>query len=182
KETLERFVRHGAELIYFSPLNDKHLPPDIDALYLCGGYPELYADKLAKNTRMLEDIRNAVSSGVPTIAECGGFMLLHNAIDGHTMAGVINANAYRTEQLQRFGYTTLTAKRDNLLCAAGDDIRAHEFHYWDSDNPGGDFTAQKAGRDTRYDCAHATDTLYAGFPHVYVTDEMAKRFIKKAKK
>jgi len=182
KETLERFERYGAELKYFSPLDDERLPSGTDALYLCGGYPELHADKLAKNKTMLEDIRNAVNSGVPTIAEDGGFMLLHNALDGHTMAGIINASVYKTEKLQRFGYITLMAKSDNLLCAAGEEIRAHEFHYWDSDNPGGGFTAKKAGRGTQYDCAYATDTLYAGFPHVYVTDEMAKRFIEKAKK
>jgi cobyrinic acid a,c-diamide synthase len=181
KDTIERFQRHGGEIAYFSPLGDWRLPAGIHALYLCGGYPELYAKQLASRTAMLKDIQDAICSDVPTIAEDGGFMLLHEALDGHAMVGAIGAKAYKTERLQRFGYITMTAKSDNLLCAGGDEIRAHEFHYWDSDNPGGAFTAKKPGRDTAYDCAYATDTLYAGFPHLRFTDEMVKRFIEKAK-
>jgi cobyrinic acid a,c-diamide synthase len=92
---------------------------------------------------------------------------LHDAIDGVPMCGVIPGNAVRTEKLQRFGYVTLRANADNMLCPAGDEIRSHEFHYWESENAGTSFTAQKAGRRYMYPCVHATQTLYAGFPHLY---------------
>jgi cobyrinic acid a,c-diamide synthase len=116
---------------------------------------------------------------LPTIAECGGFLYLHETLDGLPMAGVIAAAAFRTERLQRFGYVTLTARRDNLLCAEGGTIRAHEFHYWDSAAPGSDFIGRKPGRAVEYACIHATDTLYAGFPHLYLpaNPAFAERFV-----
>ena len=180
KETIARFERFGGEIVYFSPLCDDRLPPDINALYLPGGYPELYAAELSKRAAMLEDIRNAVASGLPTIAEGGGFMLLHDTLDGYPMAGAIAGAVQKTDRLQRFGYMTMTAGEDNLLCPAGGEIRAHECHYWASNIPGGAFSAKKAGRGEKYNCALATETLYAGFPHLYIDDKTAKRFIEKA--
>ena len=83
------------------------------------------------------------------------------------MAGVIDADARMTGRLQPFGYVTLTAARDNLLCRAGERIRAHEFHYAQSGDNGTVFRAEKPnGR--AWDCVHATETLYAGFPHLYL--------------
>ena len=156
----------GAELVPFSPLADEKLPEGIDGLYLGGGYPELHAAQLAENHTMRARIRAAVLGGLPTIAECGGFLYLHCTLDGAEMAGVLDADAKLTKKLQPFGYVTLTAKQDNLLCRAGDSIRAHEFHYAFSGNAGADFDAVKPnGR--AWACIHASDTLYAGFPHLY---------------
>ena len=93
------------------------------------------------------------------------------------MAGVLNAKAWRTPRLGRFGYVTLFAKKDAAYLPAGEGIRGHEFHRWDCDVPGGDFTAEKAsGR--RWDCVVATDRLYAGFPHFhfYANPDFAVRF------
>ena len=157
----------GAALVPFSPLADEKLPGGIDGLYLGGGYPELYAEQLAANRTMRESIRAAVQGGLPTIAECGGFLYLHRTLDGAEMAGVIDADAHMTDKLQPFGYVTLTAGQDNLLCCAGGIIRAHEFHYAQSDDNGDTFRAEKPnGR--AWDCVHATETLYAGFPHLYL--------------
>ena len=157
----------GAELVEFSPLDDQALPAGIDGLYLGGGYPELYAAQLAANRSMRESIRAAVQGGLPAIAECGGFLYLHRTLDGNEMAGVIDADARMTGRLQPFGYVTLTAARDNLLCRAGERIRAHEFHYAQSGDNGTAFRAEKPnGR--AWDCVHATETLYAGFPHLYL--------------
>ena len=157
----------GAELVEFSPLDDQALPAGIDGLYLGGGYPELYAAQLAENRSMRESVRSAVQGGLPAIAECGGFLYLHRTLDGNKMAGVIDADARMTGRLQPFGYVTLTAARDNLLCRAGERIRAHEFHYAQSDDNGSAFRAEKPnGR--AWDCVHATETLYAGFPHLYL--------------
>ena len=167
EENLELLQALGCELLFFSPLKDGALPANIDGLYLCGGYPELHAETLTGNSSMMESMRQAIENGLPTIAECGGFLVLHEALDGVPMCGVIHSVAFETKKLQRFGYITLTAGCDNLLCKAGDSIRAHEFHYWDSSSPGGSFTARKAGREISYSCVHATDSLYAGFPHLY---------------
>ena len=156
----------GAELVAFSPVKDEKLPEAIDGLYLGGGYPELYAEQLAVNRTMRESVRNAVLGGLPAIAECGGFLYLHRTLNGAEMTGVIDAEAHMTKKLQPFGYVTLTAGRDNLLCRAGDSIRAHEFHYAQSGAGGSAFRAQKPnGR--AWDCVHAAETLYAGFPHLY---------------
>lgn len=156
----------GAELVPFSPLEDERLPEGIDGLYLGGGYPELHAACLAANRTMRDSIRAAVLGGLPTVAECGGFLYLHRTLDGVDMVGVINADAHLTSKLQPFGYVTLTARRDNLLCRAGEQTRAHVFHYAVSDDEGADFDAVKPnGR--AWACVHATKTLYAGFAHLY---------------
>ena len=72
-DSLDVLTRMGAQLVPFSPLHDAHLPEKLDGLYLCGGYPELYAQQLGDNRTMLADIRAAIAGGMPTIAECGGF-------------------------------------------------------------------------------------------------------------
>ncbi|NLL45593.1 MAG: cobyrinate a,c-diamide synthase, partial [Clostridiales bacterium] len=174
--------------VYFSPLRDEALPPDIGGLWLCGGYPELYARRLAQNKSMLRSIKAAIDSGLPTIAECGGFMYLHERLadsvgTGHEMVGVIKGVAFPTEQLIRFGYLTLTAKKDNLLCEQGGSFRVHEFHYWDSTACGEDFRAKKAAKDIEWDCAHASGSLYAGFPHLYLyaAPETGVNFVNKAR-
>lgn len=157
----------GAELVPFSPLEDEKLPEGIDGLYLGGGYPELHAARLAANRTMRDSIRAAVLGGLPTIAECGGFLYLHRTLDGADMAGVFDVDAHLTKKLQPFGYVTLTARRDNLLCRAGEQTRAHVFHYAVSGDEGADFDAVKPnGR--AWACVHATKTLYAGFPHLYL--------------
>lgn len=183
-ENLEWLQTLGCELVYFSPLKDKELPKNCDGLYLCGGYPELYKKELSDNKTMRESIKREIEFGLPTIAECGGFLYLHQTLDGEPMCNVIPKAAYKTKHLQRFGYITITAKHDNLLCKAGDAIRSHEFHYCESEDPGNSFMAQKAGRDINYACIHATDTLYAGFPHLYfpANIEFAKQFIRKMEK
>jgi len=181
EENLELLRALGCELVFFSPLNDDALPENTNGLYLCGGYPELHTKTLTGNNSMLKSIKRAVDNGLPTIAECGGFLYLHDTIADHSMCGVIHGAAYETKKLQRFGYITLTAGRDNMLCKTGGSIRSHEFHCWDSDCPGNGFTAYKAGRETSYSCIHSTDTLYAGFPHLYfpANPEFAASFVER---
>lgn len=184
EENLETLKDMGCETVFFSPLKDKALPAGIKGLYLCGGYPELYAKALSENESMTESVRNAVRNGLPAIAEGGGFIYLHEALNGYPMCGVIPGVAFETKSLQRFGYISLTAAGDNLLCKAGETLRAHEFHYCESQNSGGGFMAQKAGRELNYPCVHASDTLYAGFPQLYFPANLsaAENFIKKMSK
>ena len=174
----------GAKIVEFSPLTDKELPP-CDGLYLGGGYPELYTKQLSENRTMRESIAQAIRAGLPTFAECGGFLYLHQEMTGEDgtfpMVGVIPGGCRNTGKLRRFGYVTLTAKHDNLLCGAGESIRAHEFHYFESDSNGAEFHAEKPVTGRGWECIHATNTLFAGFPHLYfpANPEFARRFVRR---
>lgn len=166
EDNLDAMRQMGAELVEFSPLHDKKLPEEIHGLYLGGGYPELYAAQLSQNQTMRESVCAALSHGLPCIAECGGFMYLTREIGGYPMVGFLPGSCFDTGKLTRFGYVTLRAKADNVLCKAGGTIAGHEFHHWDCTHPGSGFTAAKpTGR--HWDCAVATDRLYAGFPHFH---------------
>ena len=182
EENLQLLRDLGCELVFFSPLADKALPEGVGALYLPGGYPELYAEALSENEAMRASVKRAVEGGVPTLAECGGFLYLHDTLDGRPMAGVIHAPAFRTEKLQRFGYVKLTAREDNLLCRAGESIPAHEFHYYESGSCGEGVRAEKPGGKRGWDCVHTADALWAGFPHLYfpARPAFARRLVRKA--
>ncbi len=177
EDSLEALAEMGAELVPFSPLEDAALPAHVQGLYLGGGYPELYARQLSGNVSMRRSVRTALEGGLPCIAECGGFMYLTEGIGEADMAGVLPGRCFDAGRLTRFGYVTLRAKKDSLLCRAGETIRGHEFHHWDARCPGGDFWAEKpSGRG--WDCAVATDRLYAGYPHFhfYANPAFAARF------
>lgn len=185
RDNIELLEELGCEIRYFSPLSDKKLPENTRGIILCGGYPELYAERLSKNTAMLSELRERILGGMPTIAECGGFMYLHETIENENgkqfpAVGVIKGAAFKTEKLQRFGYVNLTAKRDNLLCKAGEIIPAHEFHYYESSDAGEDFSAEKTNGAV-YSCIHADENIYAGFPHLYfyANPLIAENFVKK---
>ena len=194
EENIEQLKKAGFEPVWFSPLHDAELPKGVKALYLPGGYPELYAAQLSQNDRMQRSVKSAINKDLPTFAECGGFMYLHETLDGHPMAGVIKGGCRKTDRLQRFGYVTITAKADNMFCKAGGSIRAHEFHYYESDDPGSGFTAekptgagstgtaQKTTKKRSWDCVHAGPSIYAGYPHLYLpaNPEFALNFARKA--
>ena len=148
-------------------------------MYLCGGYPELYAQQLGDNRTMLADIRAAIAGGMPTIAECGGFLLLHKTLTGVPMADICGGTAQMGSRLKQFGYITLTANSDSLLCRQGETLTAHEFHYAQSTQPGADFSAQKPLLTRGWQCIHASDTLHAGYPHIHFAGNVpaAQRFL-----
>lgn len=106
-------------------------------------------------------------------------MYLHDDIEGKKMAGVIEGSVHGSKRPVRFGYGTMSSEKDTLLLAAGESMRVHEFHYYDSDAPGSDYTSVKAGNGNVQRCAYATDTMYAGFPHIYLpgAPRAAKRFV-----
>lgn len=186
KDDLRLMEELGATFRFFSPLRDGKLPP-CDGLYLGGGYPELWAQTLSENNTMRRQIRRRIGEGLPTVAECGGFLYLQDQLtdeEGHSwpMARVLPGKGYGTKRLSRFGYVTLTARWDNLLCQKGEQLRGHEFHYWDSDQPGFSFRAEKPQSDRGWDCVWATEYLYAGFPHLsfYATPSIAANFLEAA--
>jgi len=164
-DNFELIKKLGAEIVFFSPINDNKLPDDINAVIIGGGYPELYLRQLSENISMLNSIKNFVLNGGKCIAECGGFMYLHEEIENYKMVGVIRGRCFMTKKLNRFGYITLKSKNDNIMCSKGEIINAHEFHYSDSDNNGEDFKAVKVtGR--QWDCIIANKNLFAGYPHI----------------
>ncbi len=233
QDNLDLLTLLGAELVPFSPLHDTRLPEDISGLILGGGYPELYAKQLSENEEMRCAIREAILDSIPYLAECGGFMYLHESMEdmegqAWPMCGCIAGRSYRTPKLGQFGYITLTAEHRNLehrnlehrnmeqqtgiqkngealeakdFLLPGETIRAHEFHYFDSTDPGSDYDAQKpsaafsgtghsasperpAGKRCTWKCIHATDHSAAGYPHLYYWSNpgFAARFLECARR
>lgn len=171
-ETLEAFRDAGAEVVFFSPLRDTALPENIGGLYLPGGYPELHARELSENTSLLREIKQKIESGLPTAAECGGFLYLGQSLtdaEGQSwpMAGVLPGEAKDAGRLVRFGYAALSADSDSMLFRAGESFPIHEFHHWDSTANGAALAAKKPVGGAEWRCGFVNEHFYAGFPHLY---------------
>lgn len=185
-ETLETLRAEGAQIVYFSPVHGDALPGGIGGLYLPGGYPELYAKELAANKKMREAIKSAVLAGLPTAAECGGFMYLCRSLEGadgavYDMAGALPGHCFKVGRLVRFGYARLTAHADSMLLRAGESVPVHEFHHWDSTANGSAFTAQKPVGGQSWLCGYAGSSLYAAFAHLYwAGTPLPRRFVNAA--
>ena len=183
-ESLETLRRMGAQLIEFSPLSDVSIPEQADAIYLGGGYPELHAERLAVNESMRASVKEAFEAGMPLFAECGGFLYLKESltdVEGNTwpMAGVLKGGSCYTGKLSRFGYVEMTALRGSLIADEGETFKAHEFHYYDCEENGESFHAQKPLAKRNWDCGITASNLYAGFPHLYFPSclNVARKFV-----
>ena len=171
RENLLMLEDMGAELVYFSPLADAHVPK-VDALIFGGGYPELYAKQLYDNRSMRASVRQALESGMPCHAECGGFLYLGKSLadaegNVYEMVGFLDGAGFRTERLQRFGYVEL-APQDAGVFAVNTVLRGHEFHYWDSTDCGDACLAWKPlSKQKTYPCMVKKKGTFAGFPHLY---------------
>jgi cobyrinic acid a,c-diamide synthase len=141
QENIDALVSEGAELIYTSPLSDKKIP-DIDALYIGGGFPETHARELSENTSYKDDLKALAEKGLPVYAECGGLMYLGKELllDGETyeMAGILPIVFGFSKKPRAHGYTVLTVEENNPYYKAGTEIRGHEFHYSSVLNWGGE--------------------------------------------
>ncbi len=192
EDNLDLLRSMGARIVPFSPMNDPGLPEGLDAIYLGGGYPEVYAKQLADNRSMKASLLNALEAGIPYFAECGGFMYLCGSLttlegEHREMVGWFPGNAVMTRGLKRFGYKRLKLKMDCVLGAAGESIRVHEFHHSD---------VADMGMETEYElvkhrfdattitenCGYIKGNGVAGYPHFhfYGNKNMAKQFIEKA--
>jgi cobyrinic acid a,c-diamide synthase len=134
EDNLDLLQEQGATLVPFSPIHDRCLPPDLDALYLAGGYPELHAAQISENAPMLSAIREFVASGRPVYAECGGMIFLSQQLtsrDGTTypLAGILPFEIEMTGRLIDFGYVNVELTNDCLLGKTGTVLRGHSFHY-----------------------------------------------------
>ena len=188
EDNLLMLQENGAKITYFSPLHDTKLPDCCDALLIGGGYPELYAGELSRNVNMRNAIKQAIDTGMPIVAECGGFMYLHESItdkDGisHPMVGVIPATCSYKGKLVRFGYVEIQENKSCFL-PEGQLIKGHEFHYFDSTDNGDCCTAQKPTTGREYPCVMEGDNYWMGFPHLYYPSNpfFAESFVKKAEK
>ena len=183
QDALDLLSELGAELVPFSPLANKALPPVVSGLVLGGGYPELYAKELEANASLRQEIKERLAGGLPCFAECGGFMYLleryHDGDTSYNFVGAVAGESAMTSKLTRFGYVKLTAQQDNVLTPADGSINGHEFHYSDSTNNGEGFTAAKASGRGSWSCAHVSETLYAGYPHIHLWGNVgfAKSFV-----
>ena len=187
-DNLRLLKEYGAEITYFSPLHDKKLPYPCHAILLGGGYPELYAKQLSENKSMRTAIKQAAAQNMPIVAECGGFLYLHDSLvdreqNRYAMVGVVPASCFDTGHLVRFGYIELEEKQSCFL-PKGERIKGHEFHYYDSTDNGSDVLAIKPVTGKTYSCMIETKNCWMGFPHLYYPSNpaFAKSFVDKAKK
>ena len=187
EDNLRLLEEHGARLRYFSPLHDSHLPEGCDGILLGGGYPELHLQELEQNMSIRNEIRAAMEQDIPCVAECGGFMYLHETIEDqegkqYRMAGVLPGICINKGKLVRFGYIELQEKKPSFL-PEGTKIRGHEFHYYDSSDNGEDCMAVKPVTGKSYPCVIETQNRFLGFPHLYYPSNsgFAENFVEKAR-
>ncbi len=134
QDNLDWLQNQGAEIVFFSPIAGDKLPQDVDGIYLGGGYPELFTDKLEKNQALRRGIKEKSDDGMPIYGECGGFMYLCEALydqngKRYAMAGCFPFTAAMFPRLKALGYREITLIRDTIIGNRGLTIRGHEFHY-----------------------------------------------------
>ena len=165
---LEWLRQQGAEIVSFSPLHDNKVPENVDGLILGGGFPEVFAEKISANKSMLSSIKKTVESGIPTYAECGGFMVLAEVLklksgQSLAMAGVVPGMVEMTKRLQYFGYCKIDLPNSG-------EVRGHEFHYsrWTEELTHAnlwDVTRHSTGNSRRE--GYRTANLHASYVHLY---------------
>ncbi|MDK2820518.1 MAG: cobyrinic acid a,c-diamide synthase [Clostridia bacterium] len=190
QDSLEYLEALGAELIPFSPLEDTYLPEKISAVYIGGGFPEIFLEKLAANKPILEDLRRRVINGMPVYAECGGLMYLTQQItdlDGCNwpMAGIIPASCIMQNKLVGLGYREAILLNNNLFGNKGDKVKGHEFHYSALIKDKNDLSAAyiwKVNGSVRYD-GYASNNVLASYLHLHFlgNQKAAKNFLKACK-
>ena len=133
-ENLELLEAYGAEIEYFSPLAGDTLPLDADGLYIGGGFPEEFSEQLTCNEEVKASILQSITAGLPTLAECGGFMYLSEGIEDtqgnyYPMVGLVPGKVKMQRKLAALGYREITGTTGNFLLGPQDHARGHEFHY-----------------------------------------------------
>ena len=134
QDNLDLLEQHGAELVFFSPIAGDDLPGGVGGLYLGGGYPELFGDKLADNSQLRHRIKAKSMDGMPIYGECGGFMYMCTKLfdlrgNGYPMTGCFPFSTRMHSRLKALGYRKITLTQDTVIGKQGMIIRGHEFHY-----------------------------------------------------
>lgn len=188
-ENFELLQACGAELLFFSPLAGQPVPEEADGLYIGGGFPEEFAAELSRDEAVLRSFREAISSGLPTLAECGGFMYLTDAIETtdrsvYPMVGLIRGKVTMQKRLAALGYREITGTQQNFLIGPGEQAKGHEFHYStfaaEAEHPHAYET--KGLRGTKSE-GYAKDNLVAGYTHLHFASnpELAKRWVERCR-
>lgn len=190
-ESLHELEKLGAEIIYFSPLDDETLPEGISGMIIGGGFPEMFAARLEQNKKLCAQIFDAAQKGLPIFAECGGFMYLMRELidfDGKSfeMCGVLDGSATMTNKLQTVGYVEAEILSDCVLGKAGDKIRAHEFHFSTELGTSGDkiFKCRRMRTGKEYFAGAVKKNVVASYLHIHFAGcpNAAKNFIDACKK
>jgi len=132
-DSLDLLEAWGAEIVPFSLLEDRELPPGVGGVYIGGGFPELYARELSENNSMRHSFKQAAQRGLPIYAECGGLMYLGESIEdsqgkSYPMTGVLPCRSSMKGSRLTLGYRNVRALDDNPLMSTGASVRGHEFH------------------------------------------------------
>lgn len=174
QDNLRILERLGGELVYFSPIHDRSLPEQLDGLILGGGYPELYCEALSLNESMREAVKKAAEGGLPVLGECGGYLYLLEELEAEDgriwpMTGVLKGKGYKKGKNSRFGYIGVEAEKDSLYLNPGEQIRGHEFHYWDCEVLEEEWVmrAKKPVGNRSWPCMRIKNQVMAGFPHLF---------------
>ncbi len=176
-ENLEYLRLAGGELIEFDPLSDEKLPANLDALYMGGGFPEVYAAEIAKNTPLLGEIYTKAKSGIPIWAECGGYLLLCDSIDGHQMAGVLDQVKANMTSKVTLGYRSGYTLTNTIFGPANTALKGHEYHYSQTEPPGEDLMLTSRFQSAKQ--GYAQKNIFAGYLHQHLAarPEMAENFV-----
>lgn len=174
QDNLRLLERLGGELVYFSPIHDRSLPEQLDGLILGGGYPELYCEALSLNESMREAVKKAAEGGLPVLGECGGYLYLLEELEAEDgriwpMTGFLKGKGYKKGKNSRFGYIGVEAEKDSLYLKPGEQIRGHEFHYWDCEVLEEEWVmrAKKPVGNRSWPCIRIKNQVMAGFPHLF---------------
>ena len=204
RDNLELIEKKGVSVRFFSPLCDTGIDENVNGILLGGGYPELYLKQLSENKSMLESVRKALDNGIPSLAECGGFMYLHKRVTDKSgkrfeIAGVCDGDCNYSGHLVRFGYMEIIKvnnsdtegmkkeqktryKADGFIeCMTG--LRGHEFHYYESTCSKLALTAAKPDKSKEWGCMVTGNNGIWGFPHFYYNSkpEFIDYFIQRMK-
>ena len=181
EDNLKTLEQYGAEIVFFSPLRDKSLPVNVHGVLLGGGYPELLAKELSENGEMKAATQKALAAGLPSLAECGGFMYLHDTLKTqdekvYQMVGLIHGDCFYTGKLVRFGYAEVTMPDGNV-------VKGHEFHYFDSTANGEDCVAEKPITGKNWRLGHYGENHFWSFAHLYYPScpQFAKWFVERCR-
>ncbi|WP_269433855.1 cobyrinate a,c-diamide synthase [Desulfosarcina widdelii] len=177
-DNLDLLAAAGLELVPFSPLEDRHLPEDLDGIYIGGGYPELHAERLSQNQGMREAIYRSSRKGMPIYAECGGFMYLCRDLRDteNRVHPMCNCFAFRSRmhtRLRTLGYREVCFERDSILGKTGQVVRGHEFHYSDLDDADSDretisvYSAASRRNDGRKSKGYLVNRTLGSYIHLH---------------
>ncbi|RJX24775.1 MAG: cobyrinate a,c-diamide synthase [Dethiobacter sp.] len=178
RDNLDLLEELGAELVFFSPMEEEKLPGNIDGLLLGGGFPEVFARELEANVALRKEIGARIPEELPVYGECGGLMYLSGGIvdnqgDFFAMTGAFPGTVKMTKRLQRFGYVEVELQSGNILGKKGERVRAHEFHHSLLVDEGGheySFRVKKI-RDgevtATWECGIKRMNMLASYPHLH---------------